>query len=148
LENHERFNELLDYYFSDDVLVRLRVSNAIKRIGKAEKSLVLPYMDRFIDEIAQIDQASTHWTLSQLFLQLEKEMTEEQREKALEIMKNNLSYHDDWIVLCQTMETLGRRAQKDNALKNWLLPHLIRLRQDNRKPVSKKASKVLAFINH
>jgi hypothetical protein len=119
----------------------------MKRIGKVEKSLLLPYMDRFLDEIAQIDQASTQWTLSQLFLQLEKEMTEEQREKALEIMKNNLSYHDDWIVLCQTMETLGRWAQKDNTLKNWLLLHLKRLHQDNRKSVAKKAHKTLTLLD-
>lgn len=147
LENHEHFNELFDCYFSDDVLVRLRVSNAMKRICKVEKSLLLPYLDRFLNEISTIDQASTQWTLSQLFLQLEKDMNEEQREKALEIMKNNLSYHDDWIVLCQTMETLGKWAKKDEDLRLWLGPHLSRLSQDHRNSVSKKATKMITSIH-
>jgi hypothetical protein len=147
LANHVLFDELFHCYFSSDEVVRLRVSNAMKRICKTQKSLLLPYIERFLNEISRIDQASTQWTLSQLFLALEKEMTQEQREKAVKIMKDNLSNHDDWIVLCQTMETLGRWAKKDDSLQLWLLPHLDRLSKDSRKAVSKKAAKVLASFN-
>ncbi|MEM8929394.1 MAG: hypothetical protein AAGC45_14450 [Bacteroidota bacterium] len=139
LTDHSLFDELFHCYLSDDEVVRLRVSNAMKRISKVEKSLLLPYIDRFLNEISKIDQASTQWTLSQLFLQLEKDMTPDQKERALQIMKENLAHHDDWIVLCQTMETLGRWAKKDEGLKSWLLAHLRRLIQDERNSVSKKA---------
>lgn len=141
LANHELFDELFNCYFSDDEVVRLRVSNAMKRICKAEKSLLLPYIDRFLNEISKINQASTQWTLSQLFLQLEKEMTTEQKQQAMQIMKNNLVNHNDWIVLCQTMETLGRWAKKDERLKQWIEQHLTRLSKDPRNSVSKKAEK-------
>ncbi len=147
LNNHKLFDELFHCYFSNDEVVRLRVSNAMKRICKEDKSLLLPYIDALLNEISEIDQASTQWTLSQLFLQLENEMTEEQRKKALHIMQNNLSHHNDWIVLCQTMETLGRWAKKDDELKTWLQPHLLRLSLDGRKSVSKKADKTLALIS-
>jgi len=147
LANHVLFDELFQCYFSDDEVVRLRVSNAMKRICKAEKALVLPYIDRFLNEISQIDQASTQWTLSQLFLQWEKEMTSMQKLKALEIMKRNLAHNDDWIVLCQTMETLGKWAKKDESLKIWLLPHLERLQKDKRNSVSKKAQKIRALVS-
>jgi len=147
LANHGLFDELFNCYFSDDEVVRLRVSNAMKRICKAEKPLLLPYIDRFLNEISKIDQASTQWTLAQLFLQLEQDMTKVQKRKALGIMKHNLANHNDWIVLCQTMETLGRWAKKDTDLKKWLFPHVDRLSKDPRKSFSKKALNVLASIN-
>jgi len=143
LANHECFDELFHCYFSDDEVVRLRVSNAMKRICKVEKQLLLPYINRFLNEIATIDQASTQWTLSQLFLQLEKELTEDQKQQAQNIMKNNLAHHNDWIVLCQTMETLGKWAKTDPSLREWLHLQLTRLKGDVRNSVSKKAAKVL-----
>jgi len=51
------FDELFHCYYSDDEVVRLRVSNAMKRICKADKTIVLPYVDRLLDDISKIDQA-------------------------------------------------------------------------------------------
>ncbi len=143
LEAPTQFGALFQCYFSDDEIVRLRVSNAMKRICRAKKSLLLPYLDRFLDEISRIEQASTQWTLAQLFLALENEMTADQKSRALDIMKRNLAQHEDWIVLNQTMETLARWAKKDSALAIWLQPHLERLSQDKRKSVARKAVKLM-----
>ncbi len=143
LQEPELFDELFHCYFSNDEVVRLRTSNAMKRIGKAKKELLVPYLERFLNEIATIDQASTQWTLAQLFNMLEKDMTDRQIQQAKRIMQDNLAQHKDWIVLNMTMETLGKWATKDSKLKEWLLPHLIRLSDDTRKSVAKKANKVL-----
>jgi hypothetical protein len=143
LAENELFQELFNCYFSHDEIVRLRTSNAMKRICKAEKSILVPYIDQFLTIIAQIDQASTQWTLSQLFGMLEKDMNLEQVEQAKDIMKNNLSQHKDWIVLTQTMDTLTKWAKKDADLKSWIIPHLERLTEDERKSVSGKAKKML-----
>lgn len=143
LKDHSLFDELFTCYFSTDEVVRLRVSNAMKRIAKEEKQLLLPYIDRFLTEIAAIDQASTQWTLSQLFDLYAKEMSPKQIIRAAHIMKNNLENHTDWIVLNMTMNTLGKWAKKDKGLKDWLLPHLDRLTNDNRKSVAGKSQKIL-----
>jgi hypothetical protein len=147
LQSNELFDELFNCYSSTDEIVRLRTSNAIKRICKEKKQILLPYIDRFLDEIAKIDQASTQWTLSQLFGSLEKDMTEIQIGKAKSIMKNNLANHTDWIVLNQTMETLANWSKKDPELKDWTEPHLRRLSLDKRKSVSTRAKKMLDTIN-
>ena len=147
LQNHQLFDEFFNCYFSDDEVVRLRVSNGMKRICKAEKSLLLPYIDRFLEEISQINQASTQWTLAQLFLLLDKDLTENQKSKATEILKENLANHSDWIVLNQTIETLGEWSKEDKELRAWTLPHLKRLSQDERKSVSKRASKTLDLLS-
>ncbi|MDN3204535.1 hypothetical protein [Algoriphagus sediminis] len=50
----------------------------MKRICKENKSLLLPFIDRFLNEVSEIDQASVQWTLSQLFGSLQKEMSKDQ----------------------------------------------------------------------
>ncbi len=146
LSQNELFNELFNCYFSTDEVVRLRTSNAMKRICKEKNLLLIPYVDRFLDEIAKIDQASTQWTLAQLFGMLEKKMTNTQIEKAKSILKHNLANHNDWIVLNQTMEVLTNWATNDTALKNWMMPHLERLSVENRKSIAVKAVKMLAKL--
>ncbi|MCG8390531.1 MAG: hypothetical protein MJA30_33585 [Cytophagales bacterium] len=143
LDKNVLFDELFQCYFSHDEVVRLRTSNAIKRICKEEKKLLVPYIGQLLADISQIDQASTQWTLSQLFGLLEKDMSAAQIEQATEIMKANLKNHTDWIVLNTTMDTLGSWSKRDDELKSWLIPHLERLTTDGRKSVAKKAGKIL-----
>ena len=143
LAENELFSELFNCYFSNDEIVRLRTSNAMKRICKAKKSILIPYIDRLLTDIAQIDQASTQWTLSQLFGMLAKDMNDKQIQKAKRIMKNNLENHNDWILLNQTMDTLTKWAKKDAELNEWIKPHLERLKADERKSVSGRAKKMI-----
>lgn len=146
LAQPEQFGELFRCYFSADEVVRLRVSSAMKRICQVRPDLLLPYIDRFQTEIAAIDQASTQWTLAQLFDWLRPEMTPAQLGRARAIMQRNLADHNDWIVLNQTMQTLADWSATDDELQQWLLPHLQRLAADPRKSVAKRATKLLAAI--
>ena len=142
------FDQLFNCYFSEDEVVRLRTSNAMKRICKSRKSLLIPYIDRVLNEIAQIDQASIQWTLSQLFDMLEEDLSPDQKVRAKNIMMGNLANHHDWIVLNQTMTTLSKWVKKEDDLKICMLHHLRRLTKDPRKSVAAKARKVLASLNH
>ena len=141
LADESRFAELFACYFSEDPVVRLRVSNAMKRIAKEKPHLLIQFIDRFLTEVARIDQASAKWTLAQLFLILERKLTLAQKEQATKIMKSNLKNQEDWIVLNQTMNTLGKWAKKDEDLKRWLLPVLKQRSGDNRKSVTNTATK-------
>jgi len=140
------FEELFNCYFSDDEIVRLRVSNAMKRICKVQPKWLLPYISRFINEISKIDQASTKWTLADLFGMLSNKLSEYQLEEAKSIIKHNLDTEDDWIVLNSSMQTLAEWSQKDAELKEWLLPRLEKLSGDKRKSVSKRAIKIRSTI--
>ena len=139
LKAPEKFGLLFDCYFSDDEVVRLRVSNAMKRIAKENLGLLIPWMDRFLNEISEIAQASAQWTLAQLFLMMTDEMNEGRQEKARTILKRNLTESDDWIVLKTTMDTLGSWSADDADLQNWLRPHLESLKNDTRKAVAGRA---------
>ncbi len=146
LSDPSEFPELYECYFSDDEVVRLRVSNAMKRICKARKELLIPYIDRFQNEISQIDQASTQWTLAQLYKMIKNDLSKEQLSKAKKLLYYNLKNHNDWIVLNMTMDTLAHWALKDEVLKEFMKPQLLRLELDSRKSVASKAAKMLALL--
>jgi len=144
LASPERFDELFACYGSEDEVSRLRVSNAMRRVEAERHELLVPYIDRFIEEIGALDQASAQWTLAKLFEALRPDMTSVQEAAALAIMKRNLAEHDDWIVLNNTMEALFAWSQDHAGLRAWLIPHLERLSADTRKSVAKRAAKLLA----
>ena len=142
----KRFEELFLCYRSENEVVRLRTSSAMKRVEDAHHALLVPYLDRFIKEVGHLDQASAQWTLAQLFARLEGDMDAKQRAAALKILKRNLAHHDDWIVLNTTMETLFDWARDEPPLKRWLQPHLERLSSDPRKSVASRAKKKLLAL--
>jgi hypothetical protein len=67
MNDKKKLNDLFACYESKDEVVRLRVSNAIKRICKEKPQWVAAYLDILINDVSKIDQASTKWTLSTLF---------------------------------------------------------------------------------
>ena len=141
LANPERFTELYECYSSHDEVVRLRVSNAMRRVQAEQPELLVPFIDKLIDEIGALDQPSAQWTLPKLFEGAETEMTSAQRANALALVKRNIANHDDWIVLNNSIEYLARLALDDDELRAWLLPHLERLSGETRKSVAKRAQK-------
>lgn len=143
LEHPTNFEALFNCYFSQDEIVRLRVSNAMKRILKADSNLLIPNIERLLTEIAQIDQASTQWTLATLFEGLDQNMSQDQLFRAKRHLEHNLATHQDWIVLNTTMDTLCKWAKSDQELRDWIKPHLERISKDERKSVSKKATTTL-----
>ena len=138
---------LYDCYFSSDEVVRLRVSNAFKRICRAHAEWLVPFIDRFINTISGIDQASTQWTLAELFMRLADEMNAEQFAAARTHLCKNLGHHQDWIVLNTTMKTLTEWAKVDAELKAWLLPQLEHLCGDSRKSVAKTAGRMRDILS-
>lgn len=146
LANPTRLSDLYNCYFSADEIVRLRTSNAIKRISLENPEWLIPYIDKLISEISSINQPSAQWTLANLFQTLSGFMSESQRNNSKRILQKNLETYTDWIVLNNTMDTLSKWAEKDSTLKEWLLPHLERLAHDPRKSVAGRAKKIKAKL--
>ncbi|MEO1219832.1 MAG: hypothetical protein AAFY42_00585 [Pseudomonadota bacterium] len=144
LANPDRFEELYLCYRSQDEVVRLRVSNAMRRVEAEQHDLLVPYIDRFIEEIGALDQLSAQWTLAKLFEALRPDMMPVQEAGALAVMQRNLAEHDNWIVLNNTMEALFNWSYDNAELRSWLIPHLQRFSKDNRKSVSSRAKKLIA----
>lgn len=141
-----RLEELYECYSSPDAAARLRTSNALKRIARKNPEWLVPLIDRLQTEIARLDQASAQWTLADLFHILRPLMSAEQKVLAQTIMRRNLETHDDWIVLCNSMQVLAEWSADDAELREWLIPRLENLSNDKRKAVAGRAKKMLAEV--
>ena len=99
LKQPKRFKQLFDCYLSDDEVERLRTSNAMKRVARENKALLVPYLDTMLDDNSKIPQPPVRWTLAQLFALLTEHMSKPQLVRAKKILKRNLASGSDWIVL-------------------------------------------------
>lgn len=142
-----RFGDLFECYQSRDDVVRLRVSSAMKRVEAQNRELLLPYIDRFISEVGELDQASAQWTLAQLFARLFPIMHDRQKAEALALLKRNLVHNGDWIVLNYTMQTLFDWLEAFPGERKWLVEQLQILKHDERKSVRGRAVKLLKQLN-
>jgi hypothetical protein len=147
LQDQKCLPDLLACYTSSDEVVRLRTSNALKRVTIEHPEWVAPFLDHLLLEVAKIEQASTQWTLAILFGKLVTHMNPTQKTQAQNIMQQQLENHTDWIVLNNAMETLSVWAKSDPDLKKWLEPQLLRHITDPRKSVSGRAKKFLEIQN-
>ena len=136
LSDPSRLEDLYACYQSEDEVVRLRTSNAMKRVCKEHPEWLAPLLPRLLNELTALDQASAQWTLSHLFDMLEDYMNGDQWQQARDHMMQNLEHHKDWIVLNTTMEILVKWSQKDGELRTWLPAQLERHSADSRKSVS------------
>ena len=146
LDDRSKHQDLYQCYFSEDEIVRLRVSNAMKRVTIEHPDWTMDFMDGLQSDVAAIDQPSTQWTLALLFDLTRDLLSKQQHAKAIEIMQNNLANHRDWIVLNNSMKVLFDWSLDDPELKTWLKPHLEHLQNDNRKSVATRAKKLLAKL--
>ncbi len=143
LADKSRLEALYSCYFSSDEVVRLRVSSGLKRVCREHPEWLVPYVDRLIRDISKIDQASTKWTLAQLFGMLKTQMSPAQIQKATEIMKRNLRESDDWIVQNTTMQVLFDWSEGNQPLREWILRVLEKMLDSKHGSVAKRANKLL-----
>ncbi len=143
LKNHAKLQDLYDCYKSEDAVVRLRVSSAMKRICRSRPDWIIEYLNRFLGEISQLDQPSAKWSLAQIFMWLDEKMDDRQHRQAIEIMKHNLETDDDWIVQNLTAESLAHFAKTNARLKEWLIPQLEKMKSSRHNSVARKAHKLI-----
>ena len=140
-------DELVATYGSADEVVRLRVSNALKRVCQEQPGWVYSRLGVIESSVAEIKQPSAQWTLAQLYSSLSGFLTEAQKDHAVSVVKGFLDTSTDWIVLNFSMQTLADWAKDDPELGAWLTPVLQKLAADPRKSVATRAKKLLQTLS-
>jgi hypothetical protein len=136
-----RLAELFAAINDSDEVVRLRVGDALEKVCRGQPEWFLPYVDRLLDDIGQIEQPSVQWHVAQMLHQLRGGLSEDQARRSTELLQRNLATSSDWIVLNVTMDILAGWAQHDADLATWLVPELARLQNDPRRSVAKRATR-------
>ena len=143
IKQKSRLNNLLKCYSSRDEVVKLRVSNAFKRIFRQKTEWFKDYKNIFLNKISKIKQSSTQWTCAQLFSELIHLLDRHEQKKAKKIILNYLKSSNDWIVLCQSMNALTNfdKIHSNSIIEN--IDIIKKLSKDKRNAVSRLAKKLL-----
>lgn len=146
LADRRNVRSLYACYRSDDEWVRLRVSSTFKRVFKQEPAWFDAWIDRFIDEVAAIDQPSAQWTACLLLEQHADRLDTKQTARAKRVVKRLFENSADWIVVNYAMQALANWAADDTRLRSWLRPRLEARTEDRRKSIAGRAKRLLARL--
>lgn len=140
-------DELFGCYRSPDEWVRLRTSNAFKRVFRAKPELFPPFAGRFIALMGELNQPSAQWTFCDIFRENDALLTGAQRTKAKAIVARLLFDADDWIVVKSALKTLALWAPADAKLRARVRGRIEALTEDPRKSVARAAEKAWTDLN-
>ena len=144
LSDPSALEALFGCLFCADAVVRMRAGDALEKIARIQPALLAPCTRRLLSDVADVDQPSVQWHLAQILTEIE--LTPQQRQRAIAILKRNLERYEDWIVVNLTLQTLAHFARDDPALYRELVPILRSHQADTRKSVAKRATKLLAQL--
>ena len=146
LGNTDKMEDLFLCYQSDDETVRLRTSNAFKRIFRAKPDLFKQWKKRFIKEIAEIDQPSAKWTTIQVFYELFGQLDEKEKTQSVEICLKYLRNEEDWIVINQSLNFMRNHLERFDFKDPEMMKLLNFFVDDERKSISKNAEKLIKIL--
>jgi len=146
LGNTDKMQDLFLCYQSDDETVRLRTSNAFKRIFRAKSDLFKKWKKRFIKEVAEIDQPSAKWTTIQILNELFDQLDEKEKTQSVEICLRYLRNEEDWIVINQSLNFMRNHLERFDFKDPEMMKVLIFFVDDERKSISKNAEKLLKAL--
>ena len=142
----DKMEDLFLCYQSDDETVRLRTSNAFKRIFRANPDLFKKWKKRFIKEVAEIDQPSAKWTTIQIFHELFDQLDDEEKTQSFEICLRYLRNEEDWIVINQSLNFMRNHLEWFDFIDPEMLKLMNLFVDDERKSVSKNAEKLIKIL--
>lgn len=146
LVDQRRLDELYGCLQHDDPWLRMRAADALEKVCRQRPGWLLPYVDRFLDELGPSTQPSIQWHLAQIYRQVD--LTAEQKRRAMRWLQDLVSTRDvDWIVAANALDTLARFTA-DGSFPVTDLVALARVQQDHRsRAVVKRADALLAGLS-
>jgi HEAT repeat protein len=144
LHDPTRVDELFECVKDEDEYVRMRASDALEKVCRADASIVQPLKARVLNEMSVIDQPSVQWHYAQIVDRLQ--LTAQETEKVTSKLQSNFEKYDDWITRSITMEVLGNFALRDEALRAYLVPRLEELTKERRVSISTRAHKIVKML--
>lgn len=146
LKDDSRLGELYACLFEKDAWVRMRAADALEKICRVHPEWLLPYVDKFLDELSSSSQPSIQWHLAQMYRQVD--LSPKQKARAIDWLKRLISTNQtDWIVAANTMDTLVQFT-KDGSVSTPETIKLLKIQQTHKSnAVVKRAAKLLAELN-
>jgi hypothetical protein len=145
LHDKSRLNELYNCLFEEDAWLRMRAADALEKVCRENPNWLLPFIDKFQNELATSNQPSIQWHLAQIYREVN--LTKRQEQLAIDWLRTLLSTKEiDWIVAANAMDTLALFTKK-GSFPITEMASLLKLQQLHKSSaVVKRATKLLARL--
>lgn len=118
-KNPKLFKELFELIFDSDPLVRMRASDAVEKIATENHDILIPYKDKIINKMTNINQQEVRWHNAQLISYLDLNDSEEK--KVIKILNYWIDSEKSNIVKVFSMQALADIAEKNPDLKSSII---------------------------
>ncbi len=118
LAEPNQFGPVFDGMLSNDPVMRMRCADVIEKVTQQHPEYLIPYKDRLIYVISQIDQHEVRWHVAQMFPRLF--LTPDERRLVVKILSSYLEDQSK-IVKTLSMQALADIAEQDAALRPAIL---------------------------
>lgn len=140
------FAPVFEGMLGEDDVLRMRCADVIEKVTLTRADLLVPYKERLIHEVAQIDQQEVRWHLAQLFSRLQ--LSSDERAEVAAILTGFMQDKSS-IVRTFSMQALADLALQDEALRpsivaqidQWTVTGSPAMRSRGRKLIAKLAAK-------
>tara|TARA_B100000586_G_C19863465_1_gene323854 strand:+ start:69 stop:608 length:540 start_codon:yes stop_codon:yes gene_type:complete len=147
LSNPDKIDELFSCYNSNDETVRLRTSNAFKRIFREKPVFFESWKKEFIEYVAEINQPSAKWTTIQILNELFEYLDEKEKIQSSKICLKYLRNESDWIVINHSINFMRNHKELFDFNDSSLMKLIKSYESDQRKSISKNVGKLLKNLS-
>ena len=146
LDKPDKIDDLFNCYQSKNETVRLRTSNAFKRIFRERPKLFENWKKRFIEYVAYINQPSAKWTTIQLLDEFFEYLDEKEKIQSSKICLEYLRNENDWIVVNHSITFMRNHKELFDFNDSSLIKLIKSFESDRRKSISRNVGKLLRII--
>lgn len=146
LNEKTQLDELYNCLFNEDAWTRMRAADALEKVCRQHPDWLVPYVDKFQEELASSSQPSIQWHLAQIYGQVN--LSHKQKFVAISWLKQLLATIEvDWIVAANAMDTLVQFS-KDGSVPRKEAVSLLEIQKGHKsKSVIRRANKLLAELS-
>ncbi|MFN8374300.1 MAG: hypothetical protein U0694_15660 [Anaerolineae bacterium] len=115
VDNPALFAQVFAGLFHDDARIRMRAADALEKASAQNPSLLLPFKQALIEQVALIPQQEVQWHAAQMFAYLE--LSAEEQQRVIRILYGYLDTSASNIVKVSALQTLGHMAMGSAAVR-------------------------------
>lgn len=143
LESTVLFDDLIDGFFDDDSVIRMRAADAVEKITRIRPDLLKPYKKKLIRLAGDTDQQEVRWHLAQILPRLV--LTPTDRKTAVEIFFTYLNDKSK-IVVTFALQALADFAMEDHGLRPRVVRVLKNLVETGSPAIKNRGQKLLRML--
>jgi len=143
-KNHRLFPTLMEGWWSEDSLVRMRAADATEKVTRKHPDLLCPYKKELLVLMVEAEQQELRWHLAAIVPRLP--LNPRERRVAFSIMRGYLRDRSSIVKTC-ALQAMADLAAQDSSMRPGVIEILRRSSQDGTRAMKARSRKLLLHLD-